>query len=56
MIKIRYKRKDYLVNKEKLLAIISILNCKKIKETQVSKFMKKFRLYDENFLKNINRL
>jgi len=55
MIKIKYKRKTYDIDKEKLLTVLSklTLNCK---ESKIISQMKRYKLYNKDFLENINKL
>ena len=56
MIKIVYKNKEYLIQKDKVIFVLSHLQNAKIKEEEIFDLMKKFQLYDENFLENINKI
>ena len=56
MIKIYFKNKTYKLDKKKLLNILSILEAREIKEFEIKFLMKKFDLYEEYFLNNINNL
>ena len=62
-IKIKHKSKDntesYDIEIDKLIFVLSKLENKKItfkNLKQIEKLMKKYKLYDEHFLKNINKL
>ena len=56
MIKIRHKRNIYNINKSKLIFILTKLSNKEIKETQIKKLMKKYNLYNKDFLGKINEI
>ena len=62
-IKIKHQFKDeiksYDIEIDKLIFVLSKLENKKItfeNLKQIEKLMKKYKLYDEHFLKNINKL
>ena len=55
-IEIKYNDKVYLIDKNKLLYVLSKLKNTKIKESEIESLMEKYKLYDEYFLKNINKL
>ncbi len=54
-----YNHSDYKINVKKLEAVLSILEQKvvKIKSDKDCKlFLRKYKLYDEGFFKNINKI
>jgi len=55
MLKVTHNKKVYHINKEKLSYIIERLSGEKVKEKELKKYMRKFKLYDEYFLENINK-
>lgn len=62
-IKIKHQFRDeiksYDIEIDKLIFVLSKLENKKItfeNLKQIEKLMKKYKLYDEHFLKNINKL
>jgi len=56
MLYILFKNKIYKIKKEKLLQTLSKLNNKSIKEDEITTLMQKYKLYDEDFLENINKI
>lgn len=56
MIKISYKNKLYKIQKDKLLYVLSRLKSENVKESEIEELMEKYKLYDEYFLENINKL
>ncbi len=59
LFKVSFKNKIYTLNKEKLACILAVLeaNDKKFKKNgEILKAMKKYKLIDEMFLKNLNNL
>lgn len=56
IIEIRYKKKVYYIEKEKLSYVIERLNGSKIEDVNLKKYMRKFCLYDEYFLEHVNEL
>ena len=56
MINIYYNKKLYQIKKEKLLMLLNKLLDKEIDEKKIRKYLKRYNLYNENFLKNINKL
>lgn len=55
-MKILFDNKEYEINKEKLLYVLEKLECSRVENKNIEKLMKKFNLFDEYFLKNLNRL
>ncbi len=58
-IEINLLGKDYEIDKNKLLYVLSALENKEITnctKNQISELMTKYDLFDENFLKHINKL
>lgn len=55
-MKILFNDKKYEINKKKLLYVLDVLNGSKVECKDIEKFMKKFKLFDEYFLENVNRL
>ena len=58
-IKISYKKQEYNLSLEKLICIFNILENKKqdfLKEEEIIELMKKYNLFDDIFLKNINKI
>ena len=55
-IKISHKNVIYTIRKDKLLCILSKLSSKIIEESEIIDLMKKYELFDEYFLKTINKL
>lgn len=56
IMKILFDNKEYEINKEKLLYVLEKLECSKVENKNIEKLMKKFNLFDEYFLENLNRL
>ena len=56
MIKIIFKNKEYLIEKYKIMFVLSRLCNGKISEKEIYKLMEKYRLFDELFLENANKL
>lgn len=59
IINIDHKRKTYKLECEKVLFILSILENKKtdsLNNGKILKLLKKYGLFDEIFLKNINKI
>ena len=56
MLYIIYNNKKYCIQKHKLMLVIEKLNGEKINEDEIEKYLKKFNLYDDYFLKNVNNL
>ena len=56
MIEIKYKHKVYKLDKAKLLKVLSKLTSCEVKEEEIEPLMKKFNLYDDIFIKQINNL
>lgn len=55
-MKILFNNIEYEINKKKLLCVLNILNGSKVKSDNIVKSMEKFKLFDEYFLKNINKI
>lgn len=55
-IKISHKNIVYTIRKNKLLYVLKKLNSKNIDEADILNLMKKYNLFDEYFLKTINKL
>ncbi len=58
-VKIKFKNKNYEIDIDKILYVLSALSDKKLNKNDVkiiSKLMKKFKLFDEMFLKSIQNL
>lgn len=53
MIRIIHKKKEYLINKEKIIFILAKLSNKKIKENEIEILLKKYHLLNEHFLENL---
>lgn len=53
---IRYKNKIYYINEEKLISILEYLSETKIKRCMINKLLRKYKLMDEVFLENANKL
>ena len=56
MIKINHNNIIYTINKEKLIFILSKLASKDIKESEITLLMKEYKLFDEYFLKTLNKI
>lgn len=56
MIQIECNGKTYKINKAKLINVLNRLNNEYIDESNIEEFLEKFKLYDEYFLENINKL
>ena len=56
MIKIVFKKKEYFIEKDKIMFILSKLHDEKIAENMIIDLMKKYQLFDEDFLENINKI
>ena len=56
MITIIHDEKKYEIENEKLIYILEKLEKRKVKEEEIKLLMHKYHLYDEEFLKNINKL
>lgn len=56
MIKISWNKKIYHIQKEKLISILEKISEKEINEKEIKKYLTKYKLYNEYFLKNINKL
>jgi len=56
MIIINYKKQIYQINKRKLISVLSILKNDKVEEKEINDLMKKYKLYDEFFLSQINKI
>lgn len=56
VIKILFNNKEYKIQKDKLMYVLEKLNCTPVKEFEIDDLMKKFKLYDEWFLGNVNYL
>ena len=56
MLTILYEEKKYKIEKEKLIYILEKLEKREVKEEEIKLLMHKYCLYDEVFLKNINKL
>lgn len=55
-IKINHNNIIYTINKEKLIFILSKLASKDIKESEITLLMKEYKLFDEYFLKTLNKI
>ncbi|MBR5304341.1 MAG: hypothetical protein IKU37_05895 [Candidatus Gastranaerophilales bacterium] len=55
-IKISHKNITYTIRKEKLIYTLSKLASKNIDESEILELMKKYNLFDEYFLKTINKI
>lgn len=55
-MKIIFNNIEYEINENKLLCVLNILNGSMVKSCDIEKFMEKFKLFDEYFLKNINKI
>ncbi len=56
---ISFKNIDYKINTKKLEAVLSYLENRNIviqNKKQVSELLEKYKLYDEGFLENINKI
>ena len=53
---IYYNRKLYQIKKEKLIVVLQMLLGGEIEEKKIKKYLKRYNLYNEDFLKNINNL
>lgn len=56
MIKILHNNKEYLIDKEKLKFVLEKLNGSKVSDDEVFELMKKFCLYQEDFLDTLKLL
>ena len=56
MIKIVFKDKEYLISKDKVIFILEKLFCSKVCEEEIIDLMKKYQLFDEIFLENVNKI
>lgn len=56
MIKITLNDKEYLINKKKLKFVLEKLKGSTVSDNEIFAVMKKFYLYDEYFLKNLNKI
>lgn len=55
-IKISHKNITYTINKEKLIYVLNELRQENIDESKILDLMKKYNLFDEYFLKTINKI
>ena len=58
-INLLYNKKNYKINKYKLVKVLSILeNCEiqDISDEEIKNLVKKYSLFDEVFLENINNI
>jgi hypothetical protein len=55
-IKISHKNITYTINKEKLIYVLNELHQENIDESKILDLMKKYNLFDEYFLKTINKI
>ena len=46
----------YHINKEKLTFVLEKLSNGKVDEREIEELMRKFQLYDESFLRKVNRI
>ena len=56
MINITLNNKDYSIDKEKLLFVLSRIKEDEVKDEEIMELMEKYCLMDESFLKNVNKL
>ena len=56
MIKISYNNKEYNINKDKLIFVLSKLKNDNVIEEEIENLLIKFQLMDEDFLENINKI
>ena len=56
MINIIYRKKLYQIQKEKLVYVLEKINGEKIDKKKIKKYMKKYKLFDEMFLKTMTKL
>jgi len=58
-IKITHQKREYALSFEKIIRVLNILENKKlynIKEEEIMQLMKKYNLFDNIFLENINNI
>lgn len=58
-IEIKFGKENVFVDRIKLLSVLSLLENKEAKncnEEKIIKLMEKHKLFDKNFLKNINKI
>ena len=56
MIRIVYKNKEYLIKRDRIMFVLSKLHNKNINENKIIELMEKYRLFDESFLENVNKI
>ena len=56
MIKITHNKKVYYVEKLKIIYVLKKISNKEIKEKDIRKYMRKYHLYDDYFLENVNKI
>ena len=56
MIKITHNKILYHIEKKKIIYILERLSNKKVEEKDIKKYMRKFKLYDEDFLGQMEKL
>ena len=56
MIKILYNEKVFEIEKEKIFWVLSRLEDRVIDESEIEELIKKYKLLDEYFLSNVNKL
>lgn len=56
MINIYYNKKLYQIKKDNLVIILHRLLGKEVEDKKIKKYLKKYKLYNEDFLANINKL
>ncbi len=56
-IVIKFRTKEYLINKEALIYVLKRLGAKEIKkEEEILEFMEKYKLFSQSFLKTMSSL
>jgi hypothetical protein len=56
MITIEFNKKQYSINKEKLVIVLEKLSGEPVSENDILKLMDKYCLFDEYFLTHVNEL
>ena len=55
-MKVKLKNKEYVLEEEKILLVLEKLSGEKVKRCNIKKYLKKYLLLDEEFLKVLGRV